>query len=335
MFIIVEGPDGSGKSCLVDAILKQAEAAHPDREIVHYHMGRPEEETRLWVLNQWAASVEMVDWTDGYVVVADRWHWGEVTYAPIKRPHTCQDEYGLLGVGGWRLVELMLLSRGAAQLVVMQPPSVLARRVGARGDDFVKVEELEKIHALYMSGIAKSARVELLAPDADSMHAVADLAARALSVAKEREDSVKSVAQFPMYIGAPRPRVLLVGDKRNDPTGPILPFYPAKGNSGDYLLSNLPDPFWKTVGIVNGTELCSSQLSMLWHVLGKPRVVALGRMAEKSVSRAKEIPQARVNVVPHPQYVRRFHHRDGQEYGRAIERLSNIGKEEKDRWTLR
>lgn len=335
MFIIVEGPDGSGKSCLVDAILKQAEAVHPDREIVYYHMGKPEEESRLWVLNQWAASVEMVDWTDGYVVVADRWHWGEVTYAPIKRPHTCQDEYGLLGVGGWRLVELMLLSRGAVQFVLMQPPDVLARRVGARGDDFVNVDELERIHSLYMSGIEKAARVEMLTPNPDNMSAIPDLAVRVLEIAREREHAARSIAQFPMYIGSPRPRVLLVGDRRNDPNGPILPFYPAKGNSGDYLLSNLPDPFWKTVGVVNGTELCDSQLAMLWTVLGEPRVVALGRMAEKSLSGLRGIPRSYINVVPHPQYVRRFHHHDGQEYGRAVERLSNKQQEKTDRWILR
>jgi hypothetical protein len=139
-----------------------------------------------------------------------------------------------------------------------------------------------------------------------------------------------------MYIGSPRPRVLLVGDKRNDPSGPILPFYPAKGNSGDYLLSNLPDPFWKSVGIVNGTELCSSMLGTLWVVLGRPPVVALGRMAEKSIAGlCDEIPRSHVSVVPHPQYVRRFHHHDGQEYGRAIERLSWGGEEENDKWILR
>lgn len=335
MFIIVEGPDGSGKSSLVSELIEQATVKYPDREVVAYHMGKPEEESRLWVLNQWAASVENVDWTDGYIVIADRWHWGEVTYAPLKRPHTCQDEYGLLGVGGWRLVELMLLSRGAVQFALMQPPDVLARRVGVRGDDFVKVDELERIHSLYMSGIEKAARVEVLTPDPDDMSALPALAERMLEIAREREKQVKAVAQFPMYIGSPRPRVLLVGDKRNDPNGPILPFYPAKGNSGDYLLSNLPDPFWKTVGVVNGTELCDSQLAMLWAVLGEPRVVALGRMAEKSLAGVRGIPRSYVNVVPHPQYVRRFHHHDGQEYGRAVERLSSERQEEKDKWILR
>lgn len=335
MFIIVEGPDGSGKSSLVDALLEEATVRYPDRKVVHYHMGKPEEESRLWVLNQWAASVEKTDWTDGYIVIADRWHWGEVTYAPLKRPHTCQDEYGLLGAGGWRLVELMLLSRGAVQFVLMQPPDVLVRRVGARGDDFVKVDELEQIHSLYMSGIQKAARVEILTPNPDDMSALSGLAVSMLGVAKERENQVKSIAQFPMYIGSPRPRVLLVGDKRNDPDGPILPFYPAKGNSGDYMLSNLPDPFWKTVGVVNGTELCDSRLALLWTVLGEPRVVALGRMAEKSLAGLRGIPRSYINVVPHPQYVRRFHHHDGEEYGRAIERLSNKKQEEKDKWILR
>jgi len=333
MFIVVEGPDGSGKSSVVSALIERATSMFSDREVVTYHMGRPAEETRAWVLNEWATSVANVNWTDGYIVIADRWHWGEVTYAPIKRPHTCTDEYGLLGKGGWRLVELMLLSRGAVQFVMKQPLDVIVERVGVRGDDFVKTSELEKICELYDFGMRNAARVEVVSPDPYDMSALPALADRMLTIAKEREAQVKNVAQFPEYIGPARPSVLLVGDRRNDPNGPILPFFPARGNSGDYLLTHLPDPFWKNVGIVNGTELCGSRMSLLWATIGRPRIVALGRMAEKSLKDAS-IPRELVNVVPHPQYVRRFHHRDGYEYGRAIERLSTTHMEV-DPWTLR
>jgi len=333
MFIVVEGPDGSGKSSLVSALHDAAASRWPDRSVVSFHMGKPEEETREWCLRQWATSIETTDWSDGLIGIADRWHWGEVTYAPLKRPHTCKDEYGLLGLPGWRLVELALLSRGVVQFVVLQPIEVLQRRIAARGDDFVDVSELERIRKLYLGGIEKSARVEIITPPDGDMDALPGVAERMLLIASERERETRNLALFPEYIGGPRPSVLLVGDRRNNQVGtPIMPFFPVNSNSGDYLLSCLPDPFWKSVGIVNGSEVCGGRLLLLWETLGRPRIVALGRLAEKSI-RNDMIPKDVVNVAPHPQYVRRFHHHDREEYGLAIERLS--GNIREDRWILR
>ena len=332
MFIAVEGPDGSGKSSLVQELVSQASVIYPERKLVEFHMGRPEEENRRWCLTRWATDIEKTDWTDNIIAIADRWHWGEVTYAPLKRPHTCKDQFGLLGLPGWRFVELALLSRGVTQFAVLQPVDVLVERVGARGDDFVKLDELKQIRELYDFGVANSARVEIVTPGRDSLSELPELARSMLKIAKEREDRVKEISQFPEYIGSPRPSVLLVGDKRNRQDVTIMPFYPIDGNSGEYLLSCLPDPFWKNVGIVNGTETCGNRLAMLWNALGQPRVVALGRMAEKSL-RVTRIPTSHINVVPHPQYVRRFHHHDRMEYGQAIQRLSAAAQE--DRWILR
>lgn len=333
MFIIVEGPDGSGKSSLVDEVARQAEEKYPDRKIVRFHMGRPEEESREWCLRTWVGTIEGTNWHYDKIVISDRWHWGEITYAPIKRPHTCKDEYGLLGVAGWRFVELALLSRGAVQFAVIQPAHVLAERVGARGDDFVKVEELTKIRELYDFGIQQAARIEIVSPPPDSKASIPAIAEWMLETARHRERETEVLPMFPEYIGPAKPSALLVGDKRNGEDYTTLPFYPINGNSGEYLLSNLPSPYWKNIGIVNGSEICGGRLHLLWQALGSPRVVALGRLAEKSIKK-DSIPADKVSVVPHPQYVRRFHHKDAAEYGQAIQRLSTATNPE-DRWTLR
>lgn len=337
MFIIVEGPDGSGKSSLVEELTKQVTEKYKDSRVVTFHMGKPAEESRKWCLDNWAVRIESVDWkerAEDTIIISDRWHWGEITYAPLKRPHTCKDEYGLLGLSGWRFVELALLSRGAVQFVIKQPTSVLAERVGARGDDFVQVEELARINELYDFGIKSAARVEIITPDPYSMDKLPELAEHVTKIAAERARAVGHLSMFPEYIGSSRPSVLLVGDKRNRQDVTIMPFYPINGNSGEYLMSCLPDPFWKNVGIVNGTEVCGHRLSLLWNLLGQPRIVALGRMAEKSVVKTG-LPSSLVNVVPHPQYVRRFHHRDRYEYGLAIERLSRTNPSKEDPWILR
>jgi hypothetical protein len=114
MFIIVEGTDASGKTTLVNEIQKQLETLFPRKSIEFYHKSKPEQMTRRWVLEDYVTSIETGDWQNR-IAVADRWHWGEVTYAPLKRPESSTDGYGLLGVAGWRWVELFLRSRGVAQ----------------------------------------------------------------------------------------------------------------------------------------------------------------------------------------------------------------------------
>jgi len=333
MFIVVEGPDGSGKSSLVEELVKQSSAKYPEREIVHFHMGRPEEESREWCLRTWVGSIEKINHHDSKVVISDRWHWGEVTYAPLKRPHTCKDEYGLLGIAGWRFVELALLSRAAVQFVVKQPPHVLAERIGVRGDEFVKEDELAKICELYDLGIQQAARVEIVSPPANSRDQIPDVVDWMLRTALYRERETEVLPMFPEYIGPAKPSALLVGDRRNGEDYTTLPFYPINGNSGEYLLSNLPSPYWKNIGVINGSEICGGRLHLLWQALGNPRVVALGRLAEKSIKK-DSIPADKVSVLPHPQYVRRFHHKDAAEYGQAIKRLS-IATNQEDRWILR
>lgn len=334
MFIIVEGTDASGKSSLISEINRQVLELYPTRRVRSFHKGRPEHETRRWVLEEYAIDVSLNDWRTS-IAIADRWHWGEVTYAPFKRPHTCNDDFGLLGTSGWRWIELFLMSRGASQFWLHQPLDVIEKRLSARGDTFVSPDELAGILERY-TFCARTAVADLageLTPRADSAQLIATLAQHVISIANARAQEAAWLADYPEYIGPVRPSTLLVGDKRNDKSVTILPFMPVDSNSGDYLMSCLPDPFWKTVGIVNGDDISGERLNRLIVSLGKPTVVALGRMAERTL-RSNGMDDSNYVVVPHPQYVRRFHHHDRLEYGNAIERLSKIGKKAVDPWVL-
>lgn len=327
MFIVIEGTDASGKSSLVEEINKQL-----GYEATLFHKGKPEVESRRWVLDEYAISVSKT-YSDGKVYLADRWHWGEVTYAPTKRPHTDKDGFGLLGVSGWRWVELFLLSRGVAQFWLHQPLEVISERLKSRGDDFVEIHELEHILKSYANAFSQTAQCVELNPARESIDDLPRLAAHVISVAQDRHAAAKKLFKYGGYIGSPHPHVLLVGDKRNDKTITGLPFMPVNSNSGDYLLSCLPDPFWKNVGIINGDDINGKPLVMLWNCLGRPRIVALGRMAEKYLL-ASGFDSSSYAVVPHPQYVRRFHHHDRAGYGAAIERLSSQEYDKGDSWIL-
>jgi hypothetical protein len=331
MFIVLEGTDASGKSTLAAKI---SEALSQRGKVAEFHKGKPEELTRRWTLHEYAIDISKENWF-AHNAIADRWHWGEVTYAPLKRKETCNDDFGLLGSAGWRWVELFLESRGVAQFWVRQPLDIIVRRLTGRGDDFVSPEELEKILSLYEFGYGAAANMAgiVTPPDHGTDEEIDSVVADIIKTAEEKSNAARHLELFPEYIGPPMPKVLLVGDKRNDPTVTILPFMPVDSNSGDYLMKNLPESFWRCAGIINGDDIGGARLVKLWEAIGRPYIIALGRMAEREL-RNSGFNDLAYKVVPHPQYVRRFHHRDGVEYGLAIQRLATMPAEIGDPWIL-
>lgn len=336
MFIAIEGCDGSGKSSLVDAIETEILRCRPGvQEIVRHHKGRPPEETRRCLLYEYAISLEFTD-LQNEIHLADRWHWGERTYAPLKRPHTNKDGYGLLGLAGWRWVELFMQSRGMAQFLLYQKLDVITARVGSRGDDFVDVAELETIYNAYKDTANVAILAETVMPGDAPLSQLSEFATHIIDVAKAASQRAAALQKFPTYIGAVKPKVLLVGDKRNiteeHGEDTALPFLPVNGNSGEYLLSALPDSLWKHVGIVNGQEIAPRELTELHRVLGSPPIAALGRSAESALLKTT-IHVDDYTVIPHPQYVRRFHSKEKESYAQAILEIANKVKVY-DKWSL-
>ena len=333
MFIIIEGTDASGKSTLVEEIkllLCNLDTGSP----VHvFHKSKPEELNRRWALKDYVLSIENIAHPDS-LIVADRWHWGEATYAPLKRPSSDSDGYGLLGAAGWRWTEMFLMSRGAALFWLYQPLDVVTRRLDSRGDDYVKSDELGALIDLHEKTVTKSAVFTgKLQPNPDDLNELAALADMIVDTAFQVENDVKHLANMPFYIGAPKPKTLLIGDQRNQNRwygkATMLPFIPVDGNSGDFLLGALEDNFWPTAGILNGSELSPEVLHSSWNTLGSPTVIALGRNAEAICKKAEVELTA---VTSHPQHIKRFYAGQQQEYGAAIAALAR-GETPKNRST--
>ncbi len=339
MFIVIEGTDASGKSSLIEAVANEITTRYPHQHFFQYHKERPLEETRRFVLNDYVNSIQSMEWWNGFNGLSDRWHWGEVTYSPKYRPHTNTDGFGLLGKAGWRWVELFLISRGVASFWLYQPLDVIQKRLESRGDEFVKVEDLTEILDNYEIAAAASASLtEKITPPADSLEQIPDIAKRLVDVAEMLSDLVRPIVdKYPTYIGNPTPKVLLVGDKRNTVEAygeeTKFAFMPVDGNSGDFLLNALPDELWSRVGIINSADFNPETLYDLWEDLGSPRIVALGRNAEKGLI-AADIPTSQYDVLPHPQHTRRFKNKSIIEYGNAIERSANNELKEDDQWIL-
>jgi thymidylate kinase len=315
MWIIVEGATCSGKSTLEKELTRQL--GKTEDRITKVHMERPLELNRRWALREYVLNWEAHKIEDDSSIIADRWHWGESTYAPIYRPDTNKDGFGLLGVAGWRWVELFLMSRGALTVFLRADHDVLMNRYKIRGDDHVtNNEELLQIAKLYDQAFV-DAPTASIGIDTSLPNRTQGQAALVIKAASQLQEHVSDISAFRGYIGGPKPSALLVGDERNvtkrygEETK--LPFMPVNGNSGDFLLRSLPDAWWPHVGIVNSAEYPVS-LPKLWEALGEPPVVALGNNAEKALTKLK-IPHG---WAYHPQYVRRFEHKHIDNYGKQL-----------------
>ena len=335
MFIIIEGTDASGKSTLVETIQNKLCASDSGVPVQVFHKDKPAELTRRWALDQYVLSIENSVNQDS-LAVTDRWHWGEATYGPLKRPDSCVDGLGLLGNAGWRWTEMFLMSRGAAAFWLYQPLDVVTKRIGVRGDDYVVSDELGALIDLYDNASARSAVFAgKLQPSPDSLEEVDALAEAVIQTALEVEIESEHLKNIPFYIGNPRPSALLIGDQKNMNRwyGSVtnLPFIPVDGNSGDFLMGALPDDFWPTAGIINGNDHSAETLYEAWRTLGSPPVVALGRMAQPPCEQAEIELRA---VTSHPQHVKRFYASQQREYGEAIRALARGEETQKrsDNW---
>jgi hypothetical protein len=96
---------------------------------------------------------------------------------------------------------------------------------------------------------------------------------------------------------------------------------PYPGTSGHYLLSLLDPNGSCRVGLANACDV--DDPIALWKTLDEPRVVALGRMASMKLTWAG-VPHG---TVPHPQYVRRFHHATGHLYAVLIRDVARSGED--------
>lgn len=290
-------------------------------KVTRVHQGAPKEHTRRSVLQDYVLEWEWYRPGGQNAILADRWHWGELTYAPVYRPSTNKDGFGLLGVSGWRWVEMFLASRAALIVRLDADDAELTRRFDDRGDDHVTDHgDLWSIAGNYRAAqeYSPAARLEIDTTHVDESPIDLD---KIWYKALENEELARQICEItPQYIGNLRPDVLLVGDERNVTKAhgheTILPFMPVDSSSGIYLLESLPDDLWRRVGIVNGNDM-DGHLRVLWEALGRPRPVALGRNAEKALKTA-EFNEAEYDVVSHPAFTRRFKHADKTKYGQDI-----------------
>lgn len=294
MLIILEGVDGAGKSTTADAIARLLPGA------TRLHKG-PMTADAITEYEDPLASYRPGSETH---VICDRWHVGELVYGPVLRGKA------RMTLAERRHIDLFLAARGAVVVHVTASMSTIRQRLSTRGDDLVTLDQIDELNDRYFDVVQHLDVVHgRLYTEADE-NIYAQLQVLA-GTALAHEMRTAPLVEFPTYIGAANPTLLLLGERRNTFDRPSA-FVPAPNTSGAYLLEHLPEDVFATwLGIANA---CEEDIGKLWETLGRPAVVALGRAAAEQCRQA-ELPHG---VVPHPQYVRRFHHHHGRRYGAMI-----------------
>lgn len=136
--VIVEGVDCSGKTTLCKQIVDELVDLKVNVEFYHHGPLRASVEQEYY---------EPLLPTCLYptVLVADRWHLGEMVYGPLYRGGSEMSEEEL------EAIESELSSLGAKKILLDPPQEEVIRRMKERGEDFLKQEDLSKARIEYQT----------------------------------------------------------------------------------------------------------------------------------------------------------------------------------------
>lgn len=306
-FVCLEGVDGAGKSTLADAVEAELNKRFPHEPVIRRHSSQLERDP----IDEYALDYEDYRPGNSVHVICDRLHWGEMIYGPLYRDDSA------LTRAGFRWVELFLRARGATVWHVTAGLETVENRLRLRGEDYLESHHVRHVWEEFSNVAATSllhggtASTDQRTPEewAD------DIVTQAVWV----EDRAKLVFR-PEYIGRHLPSVLLVGEEKGpaEPGVTAAPFIARGQSSGKFLLEALPELWWHSVGIVNANE---TDIKTLVEDLFEPPIVALGMKASEALNDL-DIDHS---IAPHPQKIRRFHHKEQSRYGVLLRELSIEG----------
>lgn len=318
MLILLEGPDCAGKSTFAGRLARALRSAEPGTDVAYRHCGPPTSH----------ALDEYVEPLLGYRpgtdqhVICDRWHVGETVYPAVTGRSTSMRS----AVRAY--VELFLRARGALLVYCTATAGHLTSCGYARDDSINDILRVGKTLRAFDRAVVESllprVHVDVTDPDASDYD---DAVNQVLALANDEEDYAAPLASFTTYVGAPRPQLLLVGDRRGPARTPLTDygcwpaFAPRAGTSGDYLLTTLTDAQLRVpshglvladVGLTNACDV--DDVHQLWKTLNQPPTVGLGANAQRALRQA-HVPH---RSAVHPQYQRRFLHHQREDYLRAL-----------------
>lgn len=275
MVIIIEGPDGAGKTVLAKQLCSKY-------NLDYHHEGPPPR--HVDALEYYGSILNTAERT-----VFDRLALGERIYGPMLR-----GKDGLGGDNGWRIFNRLVKARCAYQIMCIPPFfSALANWNSGR-------IELFKDKALF-----ETSYKGFLALSHTADHVYNYLEPNGLKILHTMlEAHDRDTVSLPdRYIGNPAGRYLFVGHQGSNPGAlHALPFFSTKNSSG-YLWQALD-----LAGYEDDEYAVVNAYSHNWQnpvrLLRFEKVIALGNAASHLCDE-QEVPHVK---IPHPQFWKRFNH---------------------------
>lgn len=275
MLCAIEGPDGGGKTTLVDKIKKLL----PDAKYLHF--GPP----KTWPLEEYVLALQDYVPGSGQHIVCDRLHLGEWVYGPVYRGGSQLNEAAML------FMSAFLQAKGAVIAYMDAPDGELIDRVARRGDDYINIEHLPRLARAY----------RVLRRDEQCTHLVNPTHQMLLSSGGLAERRALVAGNLNSYVGNPNPRIVFVGDKKSDMAGSFKQaFVPWPHRSGEYLMNAINHAGIRDWGVLNQAD---DNLADAWFQLGEPKLIALGSEALSKFTCAGLVSHG---SITHPAYALRF-----------------------------
>lgn len=296
--IIVEGPDGGGKTTLAKGLRERWNAA--------YHHQGPYKGDPLVETIRLLERPANRGW-----VVCDRLHLGEQVYGPIFRQRDA------LGDAGRRMLERYLLARGSVVVRALPPFEVAHRNWWTR-----RQSNGEMFHERFGAVYGAFERLRSYLPVIHYDYTMPDVTIAGFGALVERYLA-------PVRGADPWERVLLVGERpsRLNVASPGAPPFCGRGGSAEWLAeqldrANIDESRLVWVNAHPGAGPGWSRIPA--RALVEDRValktIALGRVAEAWCLR--NMGKVRTfTALPHPQAWKRFHHRQPYELLKVLKEI--------------
>jgi hypothetical protein len=293
VIIILEGPDGAGKTTLARTLTERY-------KLLYWHEGpTPQDAEPLYYYGA------ALDSFRGKDVVIDRFALGERVYGPLLRG---EDR---LGDDGWRIFQRLARAVGAWQILCQ--PDFAVCEAAWKSDR----RQLFRDENIFLASYNRFAEYDT---DQDFVYDFQHMPLERLFKVLERGKMTLPAGM----VGAPGAKYLFVGDRGNLKTLPAdndwrtnpramadLPFF-ATVNSSAYLSTALARGNLREeeIAFINAYRWDGTPRSIPQF----PRVVALGAAAAHQCRRQG----IQFKQAPHPQYWRRFHRHQFNEYVRLL-----------------
>ncbi len=320
MLIIIEGPDGAGKTTLAREIVSASRKAN--LRVRELHRGAPSSSN---LVREY--SLDLRDYAPARdLIICDRWHMGERVYGTLLRGRS------LMSQGTWWWLEMFLAARGAVEIVLAPPLSTLQQRIKEREAETGELEPpvihetLEAAREMFLALAQTDTPLTRCVSSADVEPA--ELAARAVALAQREAAralrAVTSRGTLGSLIGSPTPTTLALGDtygtsgERAENEGA---FAPSTGSCGTFLCRQLAAQPVSALRVLHQLAIANSdnvaRTTELLTQLQPHKVIALGARARERILAAGWWQYSLV-TLPHPQYIRRFSHETGLSYAQEL-----------------